>query len=154
MPFVDSRLGPGTLLIGAVPGFEASFQVSALALTPATDSTDGTPTLAAPEPPPLTKTTYTLDGTAVNDFTDPAGFQRYCYDNDGLETDFVWTPNTPAAAECAGRCTVRAFTMGGNVAEQLTTDFSFPCTGKPVWTGGTPVGLSADAEAAGRKSSK
>lgn len=150
MAFVDSRLGPGTLLIGTAPGTEFGFQVSALTLTPSVDSTDGTPTLAAPEPPALTKTSYSLDGTAVNDFTDPAGFQRYCFDNDGLETDFTWTPNTPGAAVLTGQCTVRAFPMGGNVAEQLTTDFSFPVTGKPVWTGGPGAGTLAAGE--GRKS--
>ena len=41
--FTDSRLGPGTLLLGTAPGVEYGMQVSALALTPSTDSTDGTP---------------------------------------------------------------------------------------------------------------
>ena len=27
--------------------------------------------------------------------------------------------------------------MGGTVGEQLVTDFSWPCVGKPVWAGGT-----------------
>lgn len=148
MPFKDSRLGPGTLAIGVAPGTEFGHQIGAVTLTPAVDSTDGTPTLADPEPPPLTTTTYTLDGTAVNDFTDPAGFQRYCFDNDGEEQDFTWTPNTPDAAVLTGQCTVRAFPMGGNVSEQLTTDFSFPVTGKPTWTGGGAGTLAAE----GRKS--
>jgi hypothetical protein len=151
MPFKDSRLGPGTLLIGTAPGTDYGVQVSACTLTPAVDSTDGTPTLAVPEPPPLTSTTYTLDGTAVNDFTAPAGFQRYCFDNDGLETDFTYTPNTVDAAVLTGMLTVRAFPMGGNVGEQITTDFSFPITGKPVWTGGA---AATAAEAETRKMAK
>ena len=145
MPFTDSRLGPGTLLIGTTPGTEHGAQVSACTLTPAVNSTDGTPTLAEPEPPPLTDTTYTLDGTAINDFTNPTGFQRYCFDNDGLETDFTFTPNTTDAAVLTGKITVRAFPMGGTVSEQITTDFSFPVTGKPVWTGGT-AGTQAAAD--------
>ena len=76
MPFHDTRLGPGTLTFGSAP-LEVGFQVNACTLTPAPDETDGTPTLAVPEPPPEYKNKYTLDGTAINDFTDPDGFQRY-----------------------------------------------------------------------------
>ena len=143
MPLNETRLGPGTLLIGTAPGTEFGFAVSACTLTPAVNSTDGTPTLAVPEPPPLTETTYSLDGTAINDFTDPAGLQRYCFDNDGVEMDFSWTPNTADAAVLTGRITVRAFPMGGEVSAQITTDFSWPVTGKPAWTGGT-AGTQAD----------
>jgi hypothetical protein len=147
MPFKDSRQGPGTLLIGTAPGTEYGFQASAVKLVPSVDSTDGTPTLAVPEPPPLTTTSYSLDGTAINDYTDPAGLQRYCYDHDGEEQDFVWTPNTADAAVLTGRLTVRAFEMGGDVGVQVTTDFSWPCTGKPAWTGGAAA-LEADAQPA------
>jgi hypothetical protein len=143
MPFTDSRIGPGTLLIGTAPGTEYGTQTSAVKLVPTVNSTDGTPTLANPEPPPETDTTYALEGTAINDFTDPTGFQRYCFDNDGLETEFTWTPSTADAAVLAGMLTVRAFEMGGDVAVQLTTDFSFPCTGKPTWTGGTATTAAA-----------
>ena len=136
MPLVDSRLGPGTLTVGA-PGTDYSFQVSALRLlTPSVNSTDGTPTLAVPEPPPLTETTYSLDGSAINDFTDSAGLTRYCYDNDGIEAEFVWVPLTADGTSCAGSVIVRAFPIGGNPGEQIKTDFSWPCVGKPAWTDG------------------
>lgn len=146
MPFHDSREGPGTLTIGTAPGTEYGFQCSAVKLVPSVDSTDGTPTLAVPQPPPLTTTTYSLDGTAINDYTHSAGLQRYCYDHDGEEMDFVWTPNTADAATLTGKLTVRAFEMGGDVGVQVTTDFSWPCTGKPVWAGGVAL---AEAEAEG-----
>ena len=153
MPFHDSRLGPGTLVIGTTPGTEYGFQVSALALTPAVDSTDGTPTLAVPAPVPETKTTYTLDGTAINDFEAVSGLQRYCYDHDGETHDFVWTPNTSTAppATLTGKLVVRAFPMGGTVGEQLTTDFSWPCEGKPVWAGGV---TTAAAERSGKAAAR
>ena len=64
MPLVDSRLGPGTLTIGT-PGKDYSFQVASCTLTPAVNSTDGVPTLAVPDPPPQTDTTYSLDGDAI-----------------------------------------------------------------------------------------
>ena len=148
MAFTDTRLGPGTLTIGTAPGGEYSTQVSALTLTPAFDTTDGTPTLAVPEPPAEATTSYTLDGSAINDFTNPTGLQRYAYDNDGVEADFVWTPLTDAGTTCTGRVVIHAFPMGGKVAEQLVTDFSWPCVGKPVFADDAPL---ADGASAGRK---
>jgi hypothetical protein len=71
MAFVDSRLGPGTLTIGT-PGTEHSTQISALALTPAVDETDGTPTLALPTRRP-SSTKWTLDGSAINDLLPSPG---------------------------------------------------------------------------------
>ena len=133
MPFTDSRLGPGTLTLGTVPA-EYGFQVSALALTPAVDETDGTPTLAEPDPAPLMTTDYTLDGTAIMDFTDPAGLSRYAYENDGSVVDFEWVPNTSSPATLTGQVQMRAFPIGGSVGEQVTQDFSWPCQSKPVWT--------------------
>jgi hypothetical protein len=148
MPFKDTRLGPGTLALGTTPGEEYGFQVSALTLTPSTDSTDGTPTLAEPDPPPELKTSYTLDGSAINDFTTAAGLQRYAYEHDGEEVDFVWIPNVDDGTTLTGRVVLGAFPMGGNVAEQLVTDFSWPCVGKPVFGGDAANGAAADEETA------
>ena len=141
MAFVDTRLGPGTLTVGT-PGAEYSTQVSALTLTPSFNTTDGTPTLAVPEPPPESTTSYALDGSAIADFTDPAGLQRYAFDHDGEEAAFVWMPNTDAGTTCTGTVKVQAFPMGGKVAEQLVTDFSWPVVGKPAFTGDLADGTS------------
>lgn len=151
MPFTDSRLGPGLLLLGTAPGVEYGFQVSNLRLVPSVDSTDGTPTLAVPDPAPETKTTYALEGSAINDFATAAGLQMYCYDQDGDLVDFSWTSNTAAGegATCVGKCIVRAFEIGGNVGEQLVTDFSWPCEGKPTFTPAAG-GLSAQSAKAGK----
>lgn len=149
MPFVDSRLGPGTLTLGTVPT-EYGFQVAALALTPAVNENAGTPTLAVPEPAPEVVTDYTLDGDAINDFGAVSGLQRYCYDHDGETHAFVWTPNNTDAAPATltGEVQIRAFPMGGKVGEQLVTSFSWPTVGKPAWAGGAAV---LEAQAAGSK---
>lgn len=135
MPFTDSRLGPGTLQLGTAPGAEFGFQVSNIRLVPSVDSTDGTPTLAVPEPPPETKTTYALEGSAINDFATAAGLQMFAYDQDGDLVDFTWVSSTVAGegATVTGKVVVRAFEIGGAVGEQLVTDFSWPCEGKPVF---------------------
>lgn len=136
MPLVDSRLGPGTLTIGT-PGKDYSFQVASLTLTPSVNSTDGVPTLAVPEPAPETQTDYSLDGDAINDFEDPTGLSRYCYDNDGDEQPFVWVPITADGTSVGGDIVVRAFPIGGTPGEMLQTTFSWPCVGKPIWSDGT-----------------
>lgn len=150
MAFTDVRLGPGTLKLGpTATGVDYAAQVSACTLTPAFSSTDGTPTLANPDPPPESKTDYTLEGSAIADFTDPAGLQRFCFDNDNVEMDFEWVPVTASGTKLAGRCVVHAFPMGGKVGEQLVTDFSWVVVGLPVWSGDLP--LAAAAEAGKRK---
>lgn len=158
MPFHDSRLGPGTLLLGTAPGVEYGFQVSALSLVPALSSTDGTPTLAVPAPAPESTTTWSLDGSAINDFEAVTGLQRYAYEQDGATVDFVWTPNSeagaPTPAVLTGQLQLHAFPMGGNVGEQLVTDFSWPCVGKPAWTGGDAADPEADVEASSKRGSK
>ena len=145
MPFKDTRLGPGTLTVGTVPT-EYGFQVSALTLTPSFNTTDGTPTLAEPDPPQEATTDYTLDGSAINDFTDPTGLQRYAFDNDGVEAAFVWTPASDDGTTCTGTVVVHAFPMGGKVAEQLVTDFSWPVVGKPVFAADGATAASAAAK--------
>ena len=133
MAFTDSRLGPGTLTIGATP-LDVSTQVSALVLTPSADETDGTPTLALPDPAPELKTSFTLDGTAIGDWESATGLQRYAFEHDGEEVPFVWTPNTAAGTTLTGDVQMRAFPIGGSVGEQVTQDFSWPCQSKPTWT--------------------
>jgi hypothetical protein len=150
MPFNDTRLGPGTLTLGTTPGTEYGFQVSKLALTPSVDSTDGTPTLALPDPPPELKTTWALEGSAINDFTDPTGLQRYCFDHDGEETEYTWTPITaglPTPTIVTGTVVLAAFPMGGDVGAQIVTDFSWPHVGLPVFSGGTTAAAAAGAKA-------
>lgn len=152
MPFQDDRLGPGTLTIGTVP-VEYGFQVAALTLTPAANENAGTPTLAVPAPAPDVTTDYTLDGDAINDFQALAGLQRYAYDHDAETVDFVWTPNTdaPTPAILTGQVQMRAFPMGGKVGEQLVSSFTWPCVGKPVWSGGA---TAQAAESSGRKAAR
>jgi len=148
MPFTDTRLGPGTLKLGpSASGQEYGFQVSALTLTPAFSTTDGTPTLAVPDPPPESKTDYTLDGSAINDFTDPAGLQRFCFDNDGAEMEFEWIPVTTAGTTLTGSVQLAAFPMGGKVGEQLVTDFSWAVIGKPTWGADLPLAAAAEGRA-------
>jgi hypothetical protein len=44
---------------------------------------------------------------------------------------------TDAGTKCAGTVQLAAFSMGGKVGEQLVTDFTWACVGKPTWGGDT-----------------
>lgn len=127
MTVVDSRQGPGTLSLGTLTG--AGCQMSNVRLVPAQDETEGTPTLCDPTPAPDVQTVWTLEGSAVQDWEDSAGFVEFCRNNDGTTVAFEWAPNTTHGVTYSGSCQVRAVEIGGDVGVQNTTDFSFPVVG-------------------------
>lgn len=126
MPLTDSRLGPGTLSLGST---DYGTQVSNVRLVPSNDTEDGTPTLGIPTPPPLITTTWELQGTAIQDWEDAAGFVEYCRTTNNTTVAFEWVPNTGNGVTYSGNCTVTAVEIGGDVATQNTTDFTFRVVG-------------------------
>ena len=66
MTVTDSRQGPGTLVLGALTG--AGCQMSNVRLVPEHSEEDGTPTLCEPDPAPLLDTSWSLQGSAVQDW--------------------------------------------------------------------------------------
>jgi len=140
--FADSRLGPGTLQLGTA---EYGQQITNVVLTPSLDSTDGTPTLADPEPLPEQKETWALEGSAIQDFELATGFVNYCFDNSGSSVPFTWTPATDLGVTFTGTVLVSAVPIGGDAGVQVTADFSFPVDGKPVRTITPPAGNGASS---------
>lgn len=133
MTVTDSRLGPGTLVLGTLN--DAGCQMSNVRLVPNHTDTDGTPTLCEPKPAPLLETDWSLQGTAIQDFelASAEGFQEYCRIENGNEVSFTWTPNTTygttTPAAYSGVCQIRAVEIGGDIGTQITTDFEFPVVG-------------------------
>ena len=127
MTVIDSRQGPGTLTLGTMTG--AGCQMSAVKLVPSRSETDGTPTLCEPDPAPMVETSWALEGTAVQDWEEDAGFVEFARMNDGMTVTFAWVPNTRKNVTYTGSAQVRAVEFGGDIAVQTTTDFSFPVIG-------------------------
>jgi hypothetical protein len=128
MPLIDSRLGPGTLKFGTTT--DVSYQASSVRLVPDVNETDGTPTLAVPQPAPDAKVTWTLQGTVIQDFTDAASFVNWCSDNALSEETFEFVPVTAATPlKYAGTVKVYPVEIGGDAGVQVTTDFSMPIVG-------------------------
>ena len=145
MPFADSRLGPGTLKLATQ---EFNTQVSAARLTPSVDSEDGTPTLAEPDPAPLSTVSWALNIDAIQDFTEPTGLVNYLLDNSLAEVAFEWVPLTSDGTKYAGTVQIVPIEIGGDVAVQVVTSVELPLVGNPVRTDG--VGTQ-EAEARGGK---
>jgi len=141
--FTDSRLGVGTLLIGST---DYGAQIANVVLTPTVDSTDGTPTLANPEPLPEEKESWALEGSAIQDFALVSGFVNYCFDNAGAVVAFEFTPVTDDGLKYTGTCRVWSIPIGGDAGVQITADFSFAVEGKPTRVPGAAA-MSAKAKA-------
>jgi hypothetical protein len=133
--FTDSRLGPGLLSLGTT---EFGVQVSNVKLTPSHDSQDGTPTLGLPKPSPIVATTWTLEGSAIQDWETAEGFVGYTVANNNTEQPFSWTPKADGPS-FSGTCLVTAVEFGGDVSTQLTTSFSFAVVGDVIgWSATAP----------------
>lgn len=145
MPLTDSRLGPGTLVIGELTSVEC--QMTNVRLVPEHNEEDGVPTLCEPEPVPTFETAWTLQGTAIQDFEldSATGFQEYARANNGAEKPFTWTPNTnyggATKVQYSGTVQVRAVEIGGEPGKQITTEFTMPVKGDPVRVDGVALGV-------------
>lgn len=136
---VDSRLGVGTLTIDAK---DVSYQAANVALEPDISDSDGTPTLAVPDPAPLATIAWKLTGSVIQDFGAGAdSFLNYLMDNALSEVAFTWTPNTEAGVAYTGTVQIRPSTIGGDAGVQITSDFELPLVGQPTRT--DPIGLTS-----------
>jgi hypothetical protein len=133
MPVVTSKVKEGTLTFGDTTPVDFSCQPTNVRLTPTTNSEDPLETLCGDTAAGTGSTTWELTGTAIQDFTDPAGFLMYCFDHVGEIVPFTWLP-TADSAEWSGSVTVVALEIGGDVNTRITTDFAFPIQGTPTYT--------------------
>jgi hypothetical protein len=141
MPLTDSRLGPGTITFDS---HDFSYQASNVRLVPTINETDGTKTLATPNPPPLAEVAWALEGTCIQDFDTAAGFVNWAMDNALTEVTFTFIPTTPPGVTYSGTVQVRPVEIGGDAGVQVTTDFSMPIVGDPTRVDGT-TGLTTKA---------
>lgn len=130
MPVTDSRLGPGTLVFDTTHDF--SVQVSSCSLTPSTNETDGTATLAEPDPAKEVTFEWALTGDTISDWSSATGFVNWAMDNAGDEVTFAFEPSTAAGVEYSGTVQVRPIQIGGDVNVQSVVSFEFPLIGTPT----------------------
>jgi hypothetical protein len=130
---IKSRpLGPGSLKIGETgTAKEWAGQLTKCALTPSTDTEDNIDVLSGETLTGDDTTTYTLDGTLLQDY-ELDSLELFCFDNRGKYMPFVYTPNNDGAVEWSGSVRIRPVAVGGDVKKRNTSDFSFPIQGDPT----------------------
>jgi len=137
VPIREDRLKAGTLslTVGAGPAVEFATQATNVKLTPSSkEDGDRLEVLSGDTIEPDRLTEWVLAITAVQDFSDTAGFVAFALDNDGELATYTWAPQGITGVSYAGSCTVAAVEIGGDVNARLTTDAEWPCTGKPTPT--------------------
>lgn len=131
MAITDSRNKAGTLTLDA-ESFET--QATAVSLVPATAEVgDSVETLSGDTITPDDETTWTLNITAIQDFTDAAGLLEFLRANAGDTVAFTWKPTAAAIPNWTGTCKIRPTTIGGGVNVRLSSEIVLP-----VVTGPTP----------------
>lgn len=147
MPAVDSRVFTGTLTFAdtadMTSAVDFSCQPRAVSVVPPDPPTVDSGTEpdyvlcgeALPvDPEGVDRSTgWTLQFTAVQDFENVAGLQAYAFANDGAKK-FFELHMSPTAPTWKGEVTVYALVEGGDVKVRITTDASWPITGKPTRT--------------------
>lgn len=140
MPIKTTKLGPGTLTLGA-GALEVNAQLTSATVAAAesvnggTDAvkvlsgeelaaTDGTPSYA-----------FTLSGNFLQDLGDVASVVDWSWTNMGTDQDFVFTPNTAAGVAVSGTLVPVPLSIGGDeVDANMASDFTWRIKGTPVLT--------------------
>jgi hypothetical protein len=127
----ESKLKTGTLTLDALPFASQATNVS---LVPSVDEQgDPIETLSGDQKGADEVTTWVLKIEAVQDFDDPTGFVKFCFDNAGQAVPFSWEASATSPT-WSGSLTVRAVEFGGPVNTRNTTEAEFPVIGTPTWT--------------------
>jgi hypothetical protein len=137
MAVVESKLKTGKLLLGTTPGVEYGCQQTNVRIVPThNEDGDSVETLCGDVLAPSTTTTWTLNGTAIQDWDAPGGisFTQYSWEHNGEIVDFSWQPNA-STTKFTGKVTVRALELGGDVNTRITSDFEWPLSGEPTVVG-------------------
>lgn len=126
MPIKEDKLKEGTLTLDAV-AFSA--QATSVLIEPTHDEDgDAVETLDGSQLTPDVTRGDTLKITAIQDFTDVAGFVNFTWENDLATVPFTWKPRA-VGPTYSGNVQVRAVPVGGEVNKRLTTEAEWTCEG-------------------------
>lgn len=138
MPIKTTKLGPGTLTLGAAAQ-EVNAQLTSCTVNPSESvsggsdavkvlsgeelaATDGTPSYA-----------FTLSGTFLQDLGDVASVVDWSWTNMGTDQPFTFTPNTAAGTTVSGTLVPVPLSIGGDaVDENMASDFTWRIKGTPA----------------------
>jgi hypothetical protein len=139
MPIKTTKLGPGTLTLGA-GALQVNAQLTGCKVTPSesVESTDAVKVLSGEELAAEESATYSfaLEGNFLQDLEmgGAASVVAWSWDNMGTEQAFVFTPNTAAGVSVTGTLTPVPLTVGGDEADaNMVSDFTWRIKGTPTY---------------------
>lgn len=136
MPINTTKLGPGTLTLGA-GALEVSAQLRSAKVTPAesVESTDDIKVLSGEvlDGDETASYAFTLEGTFLQDLGAVSSVVAWSWDNMGTEQPFTFTPNTAAGVDVSGTVTPVPLTVGGDEVDgpPMQSDFTWRIKGTP-----------------------
>lgn len=138
MPINRTKLGPGTLTLGA-GAMEVNAQLTSCAVVPAesVDTGDTIKVLSGEtlEPDETATYSYTLEGNFLQDLGAVASVVDWSWTNKGTEQAFVFTPNTTAGSIVEGTLVPVPLRVGGDeVDTTMSSDFTWRIKGEPDYT--------------------
>lgn len=140
MPIVESRQRYGLLTIDAV---EYGCQASNVRVVPPDQPDEATEEVLCGDAmsPEETEGNWVLAITAVQDFTEAAGFVKMTWTKHGQTVPFSWKPNGTQAAPgstgptISGDVRVWSAEVGGEMNRRLNSELEWQITsGQPEWT--------------------
>lgn len=133
MPVKSTKLGPGTLTVGATGTLmDFSCQMSAAQVTWEVESEDDVIMLCGDTKPGSRTYNASLTGTVDQDLTDEAGAVAWTWANKGTVQPFEFVPNTAAGATVTGDVMVDPLSVGGDTGgADMTSDFTWAVVGEP-----------------------
>lgn len=128
------KFGPGELRIGEAGSLiDVSSLVNGCTLTPAAQTADSTTKLSGYQRGGSTTTAWTLDGNVDTDAGSASGLWQLCYDLEGEEVEFEFTPEQATGVTVSGTVVLTPLGLGSDAyGNDLTSDFSWTCVGKPT----------------------
>ena len=135
MAVTESRLKSGVLTLkttgGSASTYQAACQSTNVRIVPGVenDNEDSVEVLCGDTitGASSSKPADVLAVTAIQDFTDPAGFIAFTWAHRGETVEFTWKPNGTAAQTWAGTLTIdKPYEVGGEVNARLTADIEWP----------------------------
>ena len=138
MPINRTKLGPGTLTLGA-GAMEVNAQLTSCAVVPAetVDTGDTIKVLSGETLAPDETATYayTLEGTFLQDLGAVSSVVDWSWANKGTPQVFTFTPNTAAGTVVDGTLVPVPLRIGGDeVDATMTADFTWRIQGEPAYT--------------------
>jgi hypothetical protein len=136
MPINTTKLGPGTLTLGA-GALEVNVQLTAAKVTPseAVETTDAIKVLSGDSLAGDESATYTfaLEGKFLQDLGAVGSVVAWSWDNMGTEQPFEFVPNTAAGIECTGTLVPVPLTVGADEVDAgpMQSDFTWRIKGTP-----------------------